>query len=211
MRMAKEYTGIHIVMMVFALVTFLAVAFLPKAHTSALAQTHAVQYTASGFTPQTVSIRVGDTVTFSNSGSEILEFSSDPHPFHTSYPSLNLGIINPGTSKSFTFTEVGTFGFHNHVRSLHTGAITVQVVSVTSTPTPTATVTLVPPTNTPIPTQIQKPGDANGDNRVDGIDYVIWLSHYGRIPVQGPLDGDFNRDGTVDGIDYVIWLTHYGN
>jgi len=54
-----------------------------------------------------------------------------------------------------------------------------------------------------------KPGDANGDNKIDGIDYVIWLNHFGQT-VTGTSNGDFNNDSKVDGIDYVIWLNNYG-
>ncbi|OGM12064.1 hypothetical protein A2Z22_03140 [Candidatus Woesebacteria bacterium RBG_16_34_12] len=63
--------------------------------------------------------------------------------------------------------------------------------------------------STPTPTLI--PGDANSDETVDGIDYVIWLNHYNTNTGNGSTDGDFNTDGTVDGIDYVIWLNHYGS
>jgi len=55
-------------------------------------------------------------------------------------------------------------------------------------------------------------GDANGDCRVDGIDFNVWLNHYN--PTQtvsgGPSVGDFDTSGKVDGIDFVIWLSHYG-
>jgi endoglucanase len=54
-----------------------------------------------------------------------------------------------------------------------------------------------------------KNGDANADGKVDGIDYVIWLIHYGQNVVNGSASGDFNADGKVDGIDYVIWLDNY--
>jgi hypothetical protein len=54
-----------------------------------------------------------------------------------------------------------------------------------------------------------KKGDANGDGIVDGIDYIIWLSHYGKQTSKGSFDGDFNIDGKVDGIDYVSWLVNY--
>lgn len=76
------------------------------------------------------------------------------------------------------------------------------------TPTvgPTAVPTMVP---TAVPTLIPVLGDANGDRKVDGIDYIIWLNHYSQT-VSGPANGDFNNDGKVDGIDYVTWLTHYG-
>lgn len=54
-----------------------------------------------------------------------------------------------------------------------------------------------------------KPGDANNDNKVDGVDYVIWLNHYNQS-VSGPTNGDFNNSGKVDGVDYVVWLNNYG-
>lgn len=52
-------------------------------------------------------------------------------------------------------------------------------------------------------------GDANGDRKVDGIDYIIWLTNY-NTNVSGASNGDFNNDGKADGIDYISWLTNYG-
>jgi len=66
------------------------------------------------------------------------------------------------------------------------------------------------PTATPTPTTVQIPGDANGDGRVDGVDYVIWLNHYNQN-VSGANNGDFNNSGVVDGADYVIWLNNYSS
>ncbi|KKQ46372.1 MAG: hypothetical protein US62_C0001G0015 [Candidatus Woesebacteria bacterium GW2011_GWA1_37_8] len=62
--------------------------------------------------------------------------------------------------------------------------------------------------NNQTPTPIFTPGDANGDGRVDGLDYVIWLNHYNQN-VSGPSNGDFNNSGVVDGADYILWLTNY--
>ena len=53
-----------------------------------------------------------------------------------------------------------------------------------------------------------KPGDANGDNKVDGLDYVVWLNKYNQSAT-GAANGDFNNSGKVDGLDYVIWLNNY--
>src|SRR3989338_3927196 len=39
---------------------------------------------------------------------------------------------------------------------------------------------LTPPSPLVSPTIYAKPGDANGDSRVDGIDYVIWLNNYNK-------------------------------
>lgn len=69
----------------------------------------------------------------------------------------------------------------------------------------------VPPNRTPTPTiPSGKAGDANGDNKVDGLDYVVWLNHFGQSTLLGAAGGDFNRSGTVDGQDYVVWLNAYG-
>ena len=53
-----------------------------------------------------------------------------------------------------------------------------------------------------------KPGDANADGRVDGLDYVIWLNNYNQ-QTTGRGSGDFDINGKVDGVDYVIWLNNY--
>ncbi len=96
-----------------------------------------------------------------------------------------------------------------------------QVASPTPTRTPTPTQVGQPtPTRTPTsppgatatptpPSQPGKPGDANGDGKVDGVDYTIWLNHYLLPSTQGAQDGDFNADGKVDGVDYSIWLKNY--
>jgi hypothetical protein len=73
----------------------------------------------------------------------------------------------------------------------------------TSNPTSTAS-----PASSPPPTL--KPGDANNDGRVDGVDYVVWLNHYGQNIANGNLSGDFNADSKVDGVDYVIWMNYFG-
>ena len=53
-------------------------------------------------------------------------------------------------------------------------------------------------------------GDANGDGHVDGIDYVIWLNHFGQTIPGGATVGDFNTNGIIDGVDYVLWLNNFG-
>ena len=65
------------------------------------------------------------------------------------------------------------------------------------------------PAPTPTATPQVKPGDANGDNKVDEADYAVWFAHFGSAS-SGVSNGDFNSDGIIDGIDYAIWLTNYG-
>jgi hypothetical protein len=64
--------------------------------------------------------------------------------------------------------------------------------------------------SSPTPTPALKPGDANEDGKVDGLDYVIWLNNYGTTTTLKHKAGDFDGNGKVDGLDYVIWLNNYG-
>lgn len=67
------------------------------------------------------------------------------------------------------------------------------------------TVTVNPP-NPPPPPPSTKPGDVNGDNRVDVTDLSILLSRFGtNYP-----NADFNKDGTVNVVDLSILLSNYG-
>jgi hypothetical protein len=48
-------------------------------------------------------------------------------------------------------------------------------------------------------------GDANGDDRVDELDYAIWHYSYGKS-----TEGDFNNDGVTDEVDYTLWWQNFG-
>ena len=51
------------------------------------------------------------------------------------------------------------------------------------------------------------PGDANLDDCVDGLDYVIWSNNYSGGGTW--MRADFNADGITDGLDYVVWSNNY--
>jgi hypothetical protein len=53
------------------------------------------------------------------------------------------------------------------------------------------------------------PGDFNGDGRVDGVDFLIWQSHYPTTSGGTCDHGDANGDGKVDGVDFLVWQSHY--
>ncbi|HLE49140.1 MAG TPA: PQQ-binding-like beta-propeller repeat protein [Patescibacteria group bacterium] len=54
------------------------------------------------------------------------------------------------------------------------------------------------------------PGDANGDGKVNGADYIVWFNNYKKSTSQGASAGDFNGDTIVNGADYLIWFNNYG-
>ena len=54
------------------------------------------------------------------------------------------------------------------------------------------------------------PGDANLDDCVDGLDYIIWSNNYSPGSLgKGWIQGDFTGDGTTDGLDYIVWSNNY--
>jgi plastocyanin len=85
----------------------------------------------SAVSPSQVTIAVGQSVTFVNSDSRSHDMESDPHPAHTSCPSIaNVGLLQPGQSKTtFGFGNSGSCGYHDHNDSGNTalmGRIVVQ-------------------------------------------------------------------------------------
>lgn len=96
-----------------------------------------VAYTDSGFEPRSVTIQEGQTVRFVNQSSRGMWIGSDSHPTHTLYPVTSesdcLGSsfdtcesLQNGESWEFTFGEVGSWGYHNHVQASHRGTVIVQ-------------------------------------------------------------------------------------
>lgn len=85
-----------------------------------------IMYSDSGFTPASVNAKVGQKVIFKNTSSKAVQVNSDPHPVHTLYPELNIGMINAGGSMSLTFSTTGTKTYHNHLSPSEKGSIVVQ-------------------------------------------------------------------------------------
>jgi plastocyanin len=101
-----------------------------------------VSYSASGFSPASVSIAEGGTVTWTNHSAQMLWVATDPHPAHTGYDGTSRDThcaagytgpapfdactgIAPGASWSFTFTKAGSWGYHNHLSPEDTGTVVV--------------------------------------------------------------------------------------
>lgn len=88
-------------------------------------KTVTVTYTTSFTSP--VTINVGDSVKFVNSSDRDIQPASNNHPSHDIYPGFESpSDIPPGGSWSFTFTKLGTWGYHDHNSSAKTGTIIVQ-------------------------------------------------------------------------------------
>lgn len=95
-----------------------------------------VSYNGSAFSPPQVIIKKGGTVTFTSTGGNMWVASAS-HPDHTVYGGTTrsqhcpdtsgtaFDQCGPGTSYSFTFNKVGTWGYHNHLNASLFGKVVV--------------------------------------------------------------------------------------
>jgi plastocyanin len=85
-----------------------------------------ITYDGKSFSPSQLIVESGATVTIKNTSSRQLQMQSDPHPAHTDDPDLNVGTVAPGQSKTFTVTQKGTFGYHDHLNPSEKGTISIE-------------------------------------------------------------------------------------
>ncbi len=105
------------------------------------------------FSPTSVTINVGDTITWQDHDSAGHTIVSTGSPSFTG----SGGSFN-GSTYSYTFNSAGTYQYRCGPHSSMTGTITVQGSAPTNTPTPTPTAT---PTPTPTPTAPPSSGTTN--------------------------------------------------
>lgn len=101
-----------------------------------------VTYTDGGFSPESIAVRVGDTVRFLNNSSRGMWVGADEHPTHTQYDGTSTrehcangtatgGSFDmcrqgaPGEFFEYTFTKAGSFDYHNHAQASDGGTVTV--------------------------------------------------------------------------------------
>ena len=104
-------------------------------------ETYTVQFTSEGYVPKELTIKKGDTVKWVNTMDIQIWPASARHPTHTVYPGSNIekcgtseerGIFDAcrgfgkGQSWSFTFNEVGSWFYHDHLTPTFFGKITVE-------------------------------------------------------------------------------------
>ncbi len=90
-----------------------------------------VSITDFQFTPASVTVSVGDTVSWSND-------SPTPHTVTSNSGAFDSGIKNAGQGFSFTFTSAGTFAYSCTIHPQMTGTVVVQAAAASGT-TPAAT------------------------------------------------------------------------
>ncbi|MCX6814494.1 MAG: plastocyanin/azurin family copper-binding protein [Candidatus Aenigmarchaeota archaeon] len=84
-----------------------------------------VRISGFAFIPQTITIKKGETVTWTNEDSVPHQIASDPHPTHTDLPGLLSPALQNGQSYTFTSDKVGTWGYHCHLHPTMKGTAIV--------------------------------------------------------------------------------------
>jgi plastocyanin len=85
-----------------------------------------VSLTDSGFNPQTVTVKKGTRVVWTNNTTSTASINSADHPTHTKFIFLNLDTFEPGATLGTTVDMNGTFQYHNHLNPTQTGVIIVK-------------------------------------------------------------------------------------
>ncbi|MFC1662921.1 plastocyanin/azurin family copper-binding protein [Patescibacteria group bacterium] len=89
-----------------------------------------VAITGLGFSPQSITVLAGSTVTWLNNDSVLHHVAPDDHPSHTKYvdtwPDTGAGRIAGGEAYSFTFTTAGTYTYHDHLHPTLIGTVIVE-------------------------------------------------------------------------------------
>lgn len=92
--------------------------------------TYRVSAISDAFIPETVTISAGDLVTWKNDSQNTVYIAPDTHPSHLDYAGVwdddGTGRIAPGEEYTFTFTESGTYTYHDHLNASSTGTVIVE-------------------------------------------------------------------------------------
>ena len=103
-----------------------------------------IVYNDQGFSPSSITVAVGTTITFVNQSTNDMWVASAMHPTHTVYSGTSLSQHcpdtdnatfdeckgdAPGSSFSFTFNKEGVWNYHDHLNGSWTGTVIVTAAA----------------------------------------------------------------------------------
>jgi plastocyanin len=85
-----------------------------------------ITLSTSGFTPQTLTVKPGTRVVWTNKSGVTGTVNSDNHPTNLLFPFLNLGRFNNDSSVTVMLTKSGKYTYHNELNPDQKGTIIVK-------------------------------------------------------------------------------------
>lgn len=86
-----------------------------------------VTYTDDGFSPDTVTVKEGATVLWTNGSEGQMWIASNVHPTHNELPGFDQkNGVESGGEFSYQFEQTGEWGYHNHLNPSHQGTVVVE-------------------------------------------------------------------------------------
>lgn len=85
-----------------------------------------VKLTADGFVPETITIKKGEKVVWTNNSGDTATVDSDNHPTHLLYAPLNLGAFQDGEKHELVFDKAGKYTYHDHFHPSRKGTVVVE-------------------------------------------------------------------------------------
>jgi plastocyanin len=92
----------------------------------ALAADHTVDISGFAFSPRELTVKIGDTVTWTNADAQSHTATADDSAFDS-------GTIGGNASKSVTLTKAGTFAYHCRIHPQMTGTLVVAAATPPAT------------------------------------------------------------------------------
>lgn len=85
-----------------------------------------VKVLKSGFSPNIIRIKAGESVAWINESGVEASVNSADHPTHKLNPFLNQGVFSTGSNVQAQFLNKGNFEYHNHFIPSQTGTVIVE-------------------------------------------------------------------------------------
>lgn len=79
-----------------------------------------------GNAPASITVSNGQKLTWVNLRTGLVRVASNPHPAHTALPGFESGDLVLGQEYTYTFTQSGNWGYHNHWDPSQIGTVQVQ-------------------------------------------------------------------------------------
>lgn len=85
-----------------------------------------IRYTNEGYVPANITVKAGTMVMFVNESDQDMWAASNGHPAHTDLPTFDQFEFSPkGSQYVYTFDQVGSWKYHDHIAPIYGGVITV--------------------------------------------------------------------------------------